>query len=170
MFVIYDTFNKGKGVLTIKKIKKGEFIGWYEGELIKFKNYKDCLDREEYFSPYNFRSQYGLIYVDKPYHYTHYINDAMIDNDFFKSIRSFNVKFQIRRRFNSVKHFSYLWPCYVATRDIEIGEPLETFYGVGYWLNKGLFDNCFIQLFSTHVSLISSNLISNEEKKNFYGI
>ncbi len=93
----------------------------------------------------------------------------MIDNDFFKSIRSFNVEFQVRRRFNSVKHFSYLWPCYVAIRDIEPGEPLETFYGSGYWLNAGYYDNSFIQLFSTHVNLLS-NKSYFQEKKSFYGI
>lgn len=171
MFVLYDTFNKGKGVLTTKKIKKGEFIGWYEGELIKFSsNHEYQIGRKDYMSKYNFKSKYGLIYVKEPYHFTHYINDAMIDNDFFKSIRAFNVEFQVRRRFNSIKHFSYLWPCYVATRDIEPGEPLETFYGLGYWLNTNYYDTSFIKLFAYHTAIISSKYISQEEKKNFYGI
>ena len=121
-------------------------------------------------SRYNFKSKYGLIYVEKAYHFTHYINDAMIDNDFFKSIKAFNVKFQVRRRFNSVKHFYYLWPCYTATRDIYPGEPLETFYGSGYWLNTGYYDNNFIQLFAHHTNIISSRFISEEKKKTFYGI
>ena len=150
MFIIYDSFEKGKGVLTTKKIKKGKFIGWYEGKLIRPKYITKKYDNKKY-AIYDFQSDYGIISVKSPYHFTHFINDALNSKGIIQTIQSFNVKFELRKRYD-FKYFGVYWPCFIAIRDIEVGEPIETFYGPDYWLNSDTnpYNENLISLFSRY--------------------
>ena len=136
MVKIYFDPVKGHGLMAVKKIKKGDFVVWYEGKLIKPTKIAKIDKIKSINSVYDFESEHGIILVDRPYHFSHYINDALNPDGLIKSIQSYNVKFKIRKRFDSIRYFNSYWPCFIAVRDIEPGEPIETFYGPGYWLNS----------------------------------
>lgn len=159
MYQKYQDPLKGNGIITLRKIKKGEFICWYEGNLIRPKNIKK---KEKIIklrtSGYDFESEYGIVLVDKPYHMSHYMNDALNPNGIVESIKSFNVKFDLRKRFDSIFYYGYYWPCFIAIRDIEPGEPLETFYGQGYWSNNlvtNMYNENLIKMFAQYTGEFS---------------
>lgn len=127
--IFYDSLTKGKGIITMKKIKKGSFIMWYEGSFISIqesRNNKLIMNGR-----YDYETINGFITVDQPFHKSHYVNDCLSDNNFEKSKNGLNVTCALKKRLTKWNKY---WPCYVALRDIEIGEPLETFYGSSYWL------------------------------------
>lgn len=135
--IYYNTLTKGKGVMTIKRIKKGSFIMWYEGDYVD-KRYRNLVGSDEAIialynmeNKYNYDTEQGYICVSEPYHFSHFINDCLSDNNFEKSKNGFNVLPVLKKRKSKGNIF---WPCYIALKDIEIGEPLETFYGSSYWL------------------------------------
>jgi hypothetical protein len=125
--LIYNSLTKGKGIITMKKIKKGSFIMWYEGDFISNNtSHETAIDGR-----YDYETINGFITVDEPFHKSHYVNDCLSDNNFEKSKNGLNVICMTKKRLTKGNK---IWPCYIATRDIEIGEPLETFYGSSYWL------------------------------------
>ena len=129
--LIYDTSTKGRGVITMKRIKKGAFIMWYEGEFRhqsdKYLNKNKNIDKD---NRYNYEAVNGYISVNQPYHSSHYINDCLNNNNFEESKNGLNVIPILQRRLMQNNKY---WPCYIASRNIEVGEPLETFYGSSYW-------------------------------------
>jgi hypothetical protein len=123
--IFYHSLTKGKGIITMKKIKKGSFIMWYEGKFISHDEIRNTDGR------YDYDTINGFITVDQPFHKSHYINDCLSDNNFEKSKNGLNIVCTVKKRLSKGNKY---WPCYIALRDIEIGEPLETFYGSSYWL------------------------------------
>lgn len=123
--VVYHSLTKGKGIITMKPIKKGTFIMWYEGKFIS----NSDLSTYDIGGKYDYEAVNGFVVVDQPFHKSHYINDCLTDNNFEKSKNGLNVICISQMRLMK----NMYWPCFIAARDIEPGEPLETHYGSSYW-------------------------------------
>lgn len=115
----------GLGIYTAKKIKKGEFIGYYEGELIYTKNpYK--ADYGDY--SFSINNNY---YINSEKYPRCYI--AMI-NDSHGSKFNNNCEFEIEVRVNGkLLHPKKRRICLKAIKDIKPGEEMLASYGDDYW-------------------------------------